>query len=58
MEYTVKILEQIKQDLIDKREDFYSDKFDIDGDEWKPGIEKCDKEIDVINNLLGLFDVT
>ena len=57
MEYTEEILKRLLQELIDKREYFYSDKVDYDDDAWRKGVDKCDKEIKVVNNLLSLFIV-
>ena len=57
MEYTVEILKRLLQELIDKREYFYSDEIDYDDDAWRKGVDKCNKEIKVVNNLLGLFIV-
>jgi hypothetical protein len=57
MEYTEEILKRLLQELIDKREYFYSDEVDYDDDAWRKGVDKCDKEIKVVNNLLSLFIV-
>jgi hypothetical protein len=57
MEYTEEILKKLLQELIDKREYFYSDEVDYDDDAWRKGVDKCDKEIKVVNNLLSLFIV-
>jgi hypothetical protein len=48
MEYTEEILKRLLQELIDKREYFYSDEVDYDDDDWRKGVDKCDKEIKVI----------
>jgi hypothetical protein len=57
MEYTEEILKKLLQELTDKREYFYSDAVDYDNDAWREGVDKCDKEIKVVNNLLSLFIV-
>ena len=57
MEYTEEILKRLLQELIDKREYFYSDEVDYDDYSWRKGVDKCDKEIEVVNNLLSLFIV-